>query len=178
MRHEVDSFYLYCLAGMSLVVVGLTWFMFAAGFDITTTHFTYPTSGLALILFEPAVSCLVLGWMFSVVLFVYGALKSVKALWLENDHINLALNWLIWTLAILLLLTIFMVVAYYFIWPLWASHNGYQPCPSFTLFWGESLVTAWVTDIEICHNDKVDAVLENSLHETVLRANKLIENLK
>ncbi|TMO91070.1 hypothetical protein CWC14_18525, partial [Pseudoalteromonas sp. S3260] len=100
MGKEVDSFYLYCLAGISLVVVGLTWFMFAAGFDITATHFTYPTSGLALILFEPAVSCLVLGWMFSVVLFVYGALNSVKALWLENDRVNLALNWLIWTLAI------------------------------------------------------------------------------
>ena len=102
MRHEVDSFYLYCLAGMSLVVVGLTWFMFAAGFDITATHFTYPTSGLALILFEPIVSCLALGWVISVIVFIFGLLKAIRELWLDNKHINIAIKWLGNTLPILL----------------------------------------------------------------------------
>ncbi|QFU06341.1 hypothetical protein FIU82_15235 [Pseudoalteromonas sp. THAF3] len=178
MRREVDSVYLYSVAIVFLGMVGLTWFMFAAGFELTVIHFTYPTSGLALVLFEPIVSCLVLGWMISVFVFIFSVLNCINEFWLESKNINLALNWLGKVLLTLLLLTILMVVANYFFWPLWASHNGYQPCPSYTLFWGEPFVTAWVTDIEICHNDKVDAVLENSLHETVLRANKLIENLK
>ncbi|TMO46176.1 hypothetical protein [Pseudoalteromonas ruthenica] len=178
MGKEVDSFYLYCLAGISLVVVGLTWFMFAAGFDITATHFTYPTSGLALILFEPIVSCLALGWVISVIVFIFGLLKAIRELWLDNKHINIAIKWLGNTLPILLILTISVLVMDYLLWPLWASHNGYQPCPSFTLFFTDPVTTAWVTDIEICHNDKVDAVLKNNLHETVLRANKFIENIK
>ncbi|WP_278404836.1 hypothetical protein [Pseudoalteromonas ruthenica] len=178
MRGEVDSFYLYCLAGMLLVVVGLTWFMLAAGFEINITHFTYPTSGLSLILFEPVMSGLITSWMISVCLLINGTLNTVKAFWLDNKYINLALNWLKIILVVLLILTITLVSASYLLWPLWASHNGYQPCPSFTLFFTDPVTTAWVTDIEICHNDKVDGVLKNNLHETVLRANELIENLK
>ncbi|WP_157576434.1 hypothetical protein [Pseudoalteromonas sp. SW0106-04] len=178
MGKEVDSFYLYCLAGMSLVVVGLTWFMFSFGFELTEIHFKYPVSGLSVIVFDPIMSCTVIGWILILFVFIVAVIGSAKEMWKDNERIRLAQKQVGKVFNKMFFCGLALFVANYLLWPVWASYNDFEPCPSSTLLHNESFVTAWVTDIEICHNDKVDAVLENSLHETVLRANELIENLK
>lgn len=178
MSRDVDTFYLYATVFLLLAVILLTWFMLALGFELSAIQFNYPASGLSLVVFEPLFPLIPISWAIIIFAFVVCIFASMNEIWQENKHIKLVLNRLGKASVVFFVLIVVVVSANYVAWPIRASHSGYQSCPDYTLLHNESFATAWVTDIEICHNDKVDAVLENRLHETVLRANKLIENLK
>ncbi|RZF81820.1 hypothetical protein EXT46_08550 [Pseudoalteromonas sp. CO325X] len=176
MSRDVDTFYFYASVFLFFVVVGLTWFMLALGFELSAVQFNYPASGLSLVVFEPLFPLIPISWAITIFAFVVGIFVSMNEIWQDNKHIKLALNRLGKASVAFFVLILVVVSANYVAWPIRASHSGYQSCPDFTLLHNESLATAWVTDIEICHNDKVDTVLKNSLHKNVLRANELIES--
>ena len=89
MSRDVDTFYFYASVFLFFVVVGLTWFMLALGFELSAVQFNYPASGLSLVVFEPLFPLIPISWAITIFAFVVGIFVSMNEIWQDNKHIKL-----------------------------------------------------------------------------------------
>lgn len=177
MNKNIDSLYLYATGFSILLNVLITWFMIAFGFELVLTNIQYPVSGLSLIVFDPIVPVILIAWLLIFISNPIGIAASLKEFYPNNQRLANIIKVLGKVITVTFIAGLIALLLNFVTWPLIAKNKGYSKCPESTLLVDEAFSSAWVKNINTCSDKRINMIMDKSMHENVLKAQKHLNKL-
>jgi len=177
MNKNIDSLYLYATGFSILLNVLMTWFMVSFGFELVLTNIQYPASGLSLIVFDPIVPVVFIGWLLIMISNPIGIAASLKEFYPNNKSLTNIIKICGKVITITFIAGLIALLLNFVTWPQIAKSQGYSKCPETTLLEDEAFSSAWVKNINTCSDKRINMIMDKSMHENVLKAQKHLKKL-
>jgi len=177
MNKNIDSLYLYATGFSILLNVLMTWFMVAFGFELVLTNIQYPVSGLSLIVFDPIVPVILIAWLLILISNPIGVAASLKEFYPNNQRLANIIKLCGKVITVTFIAGLIVLLLNFLIWPQVAKSQGYSKCPITSLLIDEAFSSAWVKNINICSDKRINMIMDKSMHENVLKAQKYLNKL-